>query len=129
MYVFFSQVEDGLRYVHLCDFNPGALSGDSLLSGFNTALPNSPYGYGGGEVNAYGSDKVDPEFSSFETKRQLFGKASKSLGATLLIICSVFIAGYSLKRCDYLLAVGLLGGLIPFLLGFFLLLSVFDLPS
>jgi hypothetical protein len=48
----------------------------------------------------------------------------KTVGAFCLVIGSLVLLGYSLKRTDYLLAVGMIVGFVPFALGLFYLLSV-----
>jgi hypothetical protein len=49
----------------------------------------------------------------------------KGVGAVGLIFGSLVLLCYSLKRTDYFLTLGVLGGFAPFALGIFLLFSVF----
>jgi hypothetical protein len=49
----------------------------------------------------------------------------KGVGALGLIFGSLVLLGHSLKRSDYLLAIGALGGFVPFIIGIVLLFSVF----
>jgi hypothetical protein len=77
-----------------------------------------------GDPQSYGFGKFEPKFSPLQAEGQFFYAAVKGVCALCLIFGSLVLLGYSLKRTDYLLTVGVLGGLLPFALGVVLLLLV-----
>jgi hypothetical protein len=115
-------------------FTQLALHG-GLLALHNRSLPigviardhDSSYADASGDPQSYGFGDFDPISATLQPERQLFNKAVKAVCAGCLIVGSFVLLGYSLKRTDYLVAVGILGGFLPFALGGFLLLSVFGL--
>jgi hypothetical protein len=98
-----------------------------LFTGIVASDENSYDADSGGHPKSYRFSEFEPKLSALQSKGQPLYTTVKGICAICLIFGSLILLGYSLKRTDYLVAVGFLGGLLPFALGGFLLLSVFGL--
>jgi hypothetical protein len=99
----------------------------SLLSGIASSDNDSGDADASRDPKTKGFKKFEPKFPALQPESQFFYTAVKGICALGLIFGSVGLLGYSLKRTDYLLAVGALCGFLPFALGIVLLFSVFGL--